>query len=414
MAAPEYISEYVIQPRTGSLCPEDNQCQDDTHIDNWSNSDFTLGFSNDTSSKCTEDQWQFEVTDKKNRCINPVPKMCSQIYGWDGMNYDPSNWKPSPLDDTVVSSDTKFNEKCVTSRTYEATNRSSYCPLRCIYDPTKFKTLEQVQAYQKKFGKYERKLDNTVLPTISPDTFNDDSTGEVLSDANYTENYNKIMHEFCSQQSTQCRIDPKTNKRATKCSYLKSTGNEGKMCTEWMEGHGKEKYRQMDYIKDRYCTAHPDSYDCRCANRNDDETFSKFQNSIATLNKNPGCYYLPCADSTNYIIGTDIMEYGGSGSGSDVGDDYGVQCGQNLCMNILNIDSNETSIVEGNKLYIQCGKGIKYFGILNNKIYLGLIIAGSILFVIIIVMIIWYFMSDWSGDKQHRVIMKPMLTIKNP
>ncbi len=409
-AKPSLFFENVIQPRTGSSKgKKSNQAT-------WKESDYTLGYAGD--GNCSDTQWEFLGLNKNQWCINPVPKICSQLY-WDGMEYDSSRWKDMGLDETLVPEETKFSKKCNT--TYngnEATNRSSFCPLHCAFDSEKFTTLEHVEAYEKKFGKYKRNVNNDISPTTNNDYTNAPvSTGVVNQDADFSDGYTKIMQNFCSQKATtNCSIDPYTNKQAPKCSYLKSMGPEGDKCRFWLDSHGPYKFSQMTSIGDKYCKGeNADSYDCRCIKRDDDPTFAAFQKSINSTGKegsstNPGCYFLPCADPTNYIVGNDIMgsfDIGGEGKQMDH-QSYGVHCGENLCLSVTTIDGSDMASIEGNKLYIQCGKGIGTdFEMLKNHpgLFTAIIIAG-VSFMIFILVLIWYLISSPKSQKKQVISFK--------
>jgi hypothetical protein len=247
---------------------------------------------------------------------------------------------------------TKFAQDCSTSYQNENPSVKASCPLQCAYDVTKFTTMDHILDYEKKYGKYEK----------------DPTTWLTQEDAPYSSNYDDIMVHFCSQRSTTCNIDPYTitnNKGGSStptvapyCSLLKSATPEGLKCRAWLDNHGMDKYSLMSRIGNIYCKENQNSYDCRCFNRTLNSDFNGIQGYFAP-EISPACYYVPCADPTNYIVGSDIMKSYQADEGSG-GNPYGFYCGDTICANILNMQTDDPDSygeLEGNTLYVQCGDG---------------------------------------------------------
>lgn len=381
------IIEHVLQPSRGYNC----YASDGNFVNNVSAQTYYT----------QNPKWQHNGND-----MLPGPiSMCGSIF-WDGSpppnaSTDSDQFKERyPLADAVVFGGvggTDFAANCVTNSNDTSATRQSFCPLNCVYDPSKFKTLEQIYAWQQKYGMYPKDEDNTKYINATDSTvLNDNSTGVVSATADISSNYDTIMQHFCSQRHTKCfedpysvMCDPNTEKGctgpklATKCSYLKSDSPEGQACRFWLDSHGPNKYIHMQQIGINYCKSdaedNSDSPDCRCVLRDNDPNFPSVSKTMnASVKTNPGCFYIPCSDPTNYIIGTDIMgtlhstDDGGSSGDSGAAastSSYGVTCGDTVCQTIVNIQNGDSADIKNNSLYIQCGSnndggggGTKTFG----------------------------------------------------
>lgn len=387
------ISEIIQQPRTGSMCPiysskdgmsglsecgqtgngqEQGICQDSNQF-SWNSGTadkVTLGHctSQDDSNKCPAGQWAWQYGNSTDwQCIAPVKQLCA-LPTWDGLDYDVANWddqywkdNPNPLWATV--SDASFYpDACVDQKESgtgggEATTRTATCDLKCEYDLTKFTDLDQVLAWEQRYGKYTQDT-GSGSGTTRNERF--ESTGDIVTLQDnpakpFTDNYEAIMQNFCSQKSTTCPIDPVTiaegnPQPAPYCSYLKSLTKEGDACRYWMNSYGPYKWKQMDAIGNKYCAKNPDSFDCRCVNRAKAPGYNKVESIIPT-GVSDGCWFLPCADPTNYIVGSDVMDIGGA----EGRENYGLNCGNEICANIISLNDNDFNEVNNNSLIIQCG-----------------------------------------------------------
>ena len=351
-----HITETILQPRTGSQCPfgDENKCKgykSESGNAGWTSLKWnvTLGsFDNakSNSTSCTNQTCEghqcgaFQGKNGNYLCIRPVKELCT-VDHWDGYNYNPDMWEKTPLDDTIVSA--HFPETCKMGYTRESPSNTDYCNLRCTFDASKFDRLDQVQAWEKKYGKYTRGSGKSIAPK---DPTNDQ----------FSENYEKIMQNFCSQRSTECHSDPMTGEEAPECSMLKSNSPGGDACRYWLDNYGTDQFNQNDIIGFRYCSQHPNSYDCRCVSRDKSETFQDIQRKVGAVAPSVACYYLPCADAETYIVGSDIMNTKKDPTGQQ--NAYGYSCGDNVCLAIYNLDETAYNEMEGNRLYIQCGGGI--------------------------------------------------------
>jgi hypothetical protein len=340
----------------------------------------------DDYGDCPAGQWAWQYAgsdDAQWQCIVPVKELCA-LPAWDGEDYDVKGWQdrywtdnppntaPNPLLATV--SKASFPTPCYNPNSGnkdkgttptaggETTTTTAVCQLQCDYDPSKFTELNQVQAWEQRYGKYQQDTGTDPKGTTGQGTTRVarlNSTGDIVTlhqdpESPFTPNYESIMQSFCSQKSTNCPVDPVTMKPAEYCSYLLSTGEEGNACRYWMHSYGPYKWDQMTIIGNNYCNedAYPDSYDCRCVNRKNDPSFLYAQSQIPT-NISPGCYYLPCADPSNYIVGTDVMNVQ-TEPGASPQDNYGLNCGNSICANLLLLPSDQYNQVNSNNLIVEC------------------------------------------------------------
>lgn len=416
------ITEHVVQPRTGSMCPmtgvnhaaaglsgySSSLCQggdDKSKQISWNyvgkGPSLTLGFvgnidtvGGNAMTQCKANPaldgktaaWTFGnlvgSSNGPNRtmCIKPVEQLCYLDGNWDGMNYNPETWTPNELKSTFKEANFMFDCDNSSSKTQyggEFPMMAQMCPVACQYDATKFTTLEQIEAYEKKYGKY---LDDTarcftgdknqtyIRNCLANTGGGKTVTGNPLYNTpNYSPvspNYETIMRHFCSQLSTSCSNDPITGSPSPKCSTLMSEGPEGDKCRAWLDMYGPYKFTQMQQIGNIYCTLHPDSNDCMCFSKVDpgnpnSKDFLTIRDKINAAAGGvsggiaPACYYLPCADATRYIVGTgDFTPPGASGYYSV---DYGYQCAEDVCVQIINSGANTT--MDNNSLYVSCGTG---------------------------------------------------------
>lgn len=412
------INEYVLQPRTGSQCPHTKSAtgvdicagSDDKQM-SWNDNhimDLTLGFSKKIDygdgepdpTLCAADPtnddatyWAFgkiHGTDKFI-CIDPVWKLCGlKRNTWDGYNYNPDEWTSDEVSEPLMSAlkNAQFSTACDQYNSnniagnLETPMSAQQCPLKCTYDVDKFTTLAQIEDYELKFGKYDRD-DRSGCEFRLQQGYK--AARECLRETvgamrnggpsnMYSDNYNKIMTNFCSQKSTVCGVEPlsvgtataenKRNKKRPFCSVLQSDTPEGEKCRTWLNSFGPYKFKVMDDIGAQYCTQHPSSDDCLCFSREDPdnpnyESYQKIVKGMAESDiiMNPACFYKPCADPTNYIVGTDVFKPPTNNFG--IGDSsYGFNCIDNVCASILNIDGSVNDEMSGNEVYIQCGEGL--------------------------------------------------------
>lgn len=407
----DIITEILQQPRTGSQYTSKGSISDNlgdrsgtsAHQDDkkygWQDDKkhaarLTLGYSNTlkNSSDCTsQGKWAWRPIGGTSywNCIDPVKELCA-INTWDGYDYQYQHWPKTPLTDTVK--DASFANPCINNKKdkthggTESTTKVDTCDLTCSYDTSKFDTLEAVQAWEQKYGKYKRDLGGTTRDSRRT------SSGKISNLTSikdpFTDNYRKIMQHFCSRKSNNCPVDPKTGENAPKCSNLKSVGPAGDACRYWMDSYGPMKWSQMDVIGKEYCTIqnNQDSFDCSCVSRTDDPFFQDINAAVSSFEPNPGCFYLPCADPTTYIVGTDVMNL--TPDPLAVESNYGMKCLNDLCINLVNLDQNAYNEMNKNQLYINCGSGFPpgsgYFARMQttNPLLFWLIIACIICFIL--------------------------------
>jgi len=460
----DLITETILQPRTGSQCPKykarlnesgelESICQRGSEerdkAMSWDDdyaADLTLGFRErlDTAAGFTAESckvgennyWSWGGLDCKAEgcegtkflCIDPVERLCGIIEPWDGMNYRPETWETDILMDTVTQG--YFPKSCdqldgASAVGRETTTFTQACPLNCEYDASKFTTLKHVEAYEKKYGKYKRDDKLCNAKTSAFDTYRRclaSSDGKIISTNPkeiYTDNYDRVMINMCSQQSSNCGIEPlsvvaenSTPRKRSKCSNLMSSGPEGKKCKEWLNAHGPYKFSIMESIGNIYCNKYPESEDCNCFSRDNVnnpnyESFHKVSTEIAPLGLKPGCYYRPCADATNYIIGTETFKEPTNNTG-DTDSSYGFTCANDVCAQIAIQSDAAYTEMDGNKVYIQCGSGVPPESSLQDHvddffqkhtISFSMFLAAFVIFIILI--LIFIFLS--SSSKKPKI-----------
>lgn len=295
--------------------------------------------------------------------IKPMTSLCGTI-AWDGITNpaDSTLSNKNLLIKSIVPVKTGFLKDCTTTSN-EGDFRQSFCTLQCAYDPKTFTTLAQVQEWEQKYGKYKQNVDNTIKSVNTDDIIVDSTDYSVADDAQFTDNYNLIMQNFCAQpvsDNSKCFIDPGTSMTAKECPNLFSYTPEGQSCRFWLNSFGPKKFEQMSSIGDIYCAPYSSITDinlvpssCQCYLRNNFEDFQILSSQMPSGVK-AGCYYLPCSDPTNYLIGTDIMGTYSLDSNAD-NSTFGLTCGDQICENVLTVQSNDDTEIKNNKAYIQCG-----------------------------------------------------------
>lgn len=336
------------------------------------------------SDGCPNGQWGWQPGDGSSIfCIRPVSELCA-IPAWDGYDYETEGWAQrywsgdsnnNPLMRVLDRAD--FVEPGVSRRTSsgkgggETITEANVFDLRCDYNVGRFTDLSSVQAWEQRYGKYPRNTEGGE-PGDTLRQRRRHSTGETYPlqspDAPFTDNYESIMQSYCAQpveatasSGPVCMMDPLTKEPGNKCSRLKSLTPGGLACRYWLNSYGPFKWKQTQAVGERYCTAHPDSFDCRCFSRNDPnnpqyETFQKVAKAMqSTGETNPGCYYLPCGDPTTYIMPDSVWSVPGNTNDPTAG--YGMVCTDNLCLNLVDLDGDTQDEISNNSLYINCGTG---------------------------------------------------------
>jgi hypothetical protein len=423
------ISETIIQPRTGSQCTTIDTkgapaCADEKGF-GWTKDhahQLSLGYvqnagGSDQTDCLQEGQdhywgWGGVQDGSEVLCMKPVKELCA-INAWDGYNYAPETWETTPLSDTIT--DAKFPVNCNQSFGSKKVGLETpvfvqQCPVQCTYDSAKFTNVDQVQAWEQKYGKYKR--DTSECKVTTYDDYRNclgETRGDVLPTAPddiYTKNYDEIMTNFCSQVSTNCGIEPQTvavdkPEQRKKCSYLMSTGPEGQLCRQWLNSYGPYKTKKMSLVGNEYCRReeNQNNWDCACYNRSTPGTpwYDSFTTVSSAVNSfsagmSPACYYLPCADPTNYIVPEQVFKVPENSDGQ--GDaTYGFTCVEDMCASVLNVSDAAYSELDHNSLFISCGEGIQpvrsawYFIKSKPAVFWLFVVVGLLVFFIIALLI---------------------------
>jgi hypothetical protein len=178
-------------------------------------------------------------------------------------------------------------------------------------------------------GKLEKETENRLTKTCMYDKTICDSKSNYNFFKNFkniqdngkdvsTEDMNKCTEHFCSLESTEtCSDDPTTGKPFTSCSKYRSTGEEGGICSSWLE-------TQTDPVKEsiitKICNNDSSLGDCACARRGDNEIYKKLS---PRHSMEDGCWWPSCKNKTSYLVPPSVT------------DD---NCPVNVCQTIIDID----------------------------------------------------------------------------
>lgn len=170
----------------------------------------------------------------------------------------------------------------------------------CNYDVSKFTSLSDVEEWISVFGK---------------------NTG-------YN---NQIMPFFCTQQSTNCPIDPATSAPMAKCSNFVDLGSAGQLCQTWFKEHPNNADAAMNGYCSNPAKATPD---CGCLNRSQNPVYQV----VGKVENFPdACWFIPCKNPfTPYLVTSTLTDQANQG------------CPQNICQ-IINqiVDNTDTNISIG-------------------------------------------------------------------
>ena len=126
--------------------------------------------------------------------------------------------------------------------------------LKCVYNLDRINTRAQVQAFTDKFGMN-----------------------------------NDIEARYCTQKVSTCP------EGLQECSRLISTGEGGDECRKWFQ---EQNVHVRDSTIQNYCLRH-DTEDCKCVNRATKDTYQSMKGAKGI---NDGCWYIPCANPSRYLV----------------------------------------------------------------------------------------------------------------
>lgn len=139
-----------------------------------------------------------------------------------------------------------------------------------------------------------------------------------------TDDYHRMMTDFCATGADSCAVDPKTGAVMKQCSQMFSTGEAGSACRDWLSTRSDSK---RDSVYTEYCLRHPTSPECACINRAADKTYARVKQQAPF---NDGCWYAPCAGSSGQLVTSDLRD---------------PSCPANLCQVLYtNLENNNVSI----------------------------------------------------------------------
>lgn len=213
----------------------------------------------------------------------------------------------------------RANWSDTTDPIHGAHNTDNKTKLKCSYDINKIDKLGQIYTYNKLFN---------------PDP----------NDASYY----KIMRKYCSKESTQCLIDPITNKPVSKCSKVTASlkDPDAQVCRLWY--NGLNNVNRDSFIGD--VCQDGSKTECKCAKRDLSDDYKAFQKAVlekiqsSSENIIPdSCWYMPCkSNDPVYLVGsTDIHN--------------STNCPTTICQAIYNVEGTTGNVtIDNNKNYIAC------------------------------------------------------------
>lgn len=142
--------------------------------------------------------------------------------------------------------------------------------VECIYDAAAVKTVGDIRTWIQNFGR--------------------DETWRT-----------KIMPRFCGTHIPQDQCSDAVKADEKGCSRFFSEGEEGEMCTEWM--NEPENQRELESQIRKFCSGR-DTMDCRCFNRSLDEMYKKIVENVE-LQEAPipdVCWWVSCKDTSATLI----------------------------------------------------------------------------------------------------------------
>jgi hypothetical protein len=272
--------------------------------------------------------------------------------------------------------------------------------MKCYFNKTKFNNnLELLQGFY-----------NTYMKSGTANV-NNDTAGTAALDNN--SEYNLMMQDYsvgiATEDGYSCpsySLYPYTGVTPDTCSRFVSIGDEGDWVRSWQNGVlvpntvSPSISSYTDEAKTEYCNANIDAPECACLNRSIvDPSYNQLQTFTPA---SPYCWYIPCQDSTRYLITSDLI----------------TTCDATVCNSITaNIAQTGGSITDAQKQNISCSSdstqdtsntglfGLGIFGGSNssnqdiNIILIIIIVILVIVFVVGLVLLIYMFVSGSKSKK---------------
>lgn len=192
--------------------------------------------------------------------------------------------------------------------TYRANWDGDY-KIKCSYDLDKIKTFEHVKNFKEKFNPPKDDID-----------------------------WNTMMVNFCSQRTTNCLVDPTTNKKIADCSLATAVSDNGAagFCRAWYD---QAPPSIRDTIIDRICTQNPTAPECKCHMRAYLPEYQKNSKYLSSAVED-SCVWIPCKGGTPAFLVNSR--------------DSKPTCPSNLCQIVYNIDAGGYVDIKNNQNYFTC------------------------------------------------------------
>jgi len=152
------------------------------------------------------------------------------------------------------------------------------------------------------------------LPSIDVPQF-DDENRRVL---------NSLRYQYCFHREPSSALECPNISRfhspseTVKCSRVVSTSSNmdsldftnfiqcGDLATTLTNPRSPE-YPTLSNVFRAYCNRHPDSYDCQCYNRNNDNQYRELKTALGAVGANDLCWYTPCGHQSYIFLPPELI-----------------------------------------------------------------------------------------------------------
>lgn len=152
---------------------------------------------------------------------------------------------------------------------YDGDDQMSFMDVRCGYSKNVFESETSIKDYS--------------------DTFGSD------------EDFPLLLQEACFKTTTECPIDPLTEKKMPLCSVYVSTGSSGEICRQ--EALVPSNQNTFEREMENYCRENS-TPDCRCIDRVSTQVYDSLRTSDVTED---GCWWKWCSNTSDFLVPPKIV-----------------------------------------------------------------------------------------------------------